>query len=38
MQSCSWGSLETAVDTTDVLAALPVAGWLPAAHELGQHG
>lgn len=38
MQFCSWGSLETAADTTDVSAELPVTGWLPAAHEPGQHG
>lgn len=37
MQSCSWGSPGNAADTTDVLAELPVTGWLPAAHELGQH-
>ncbi len=38
MQSCSWGSLEIAADTTDVLAELPVTGWPPATHERGQHG
>jgi len=38
VQFCSWGSLETGADTTDVLAELPVTGWLPATHELGQHG